>query len=451
MTSLRSRAVRWFGTSLRRRLLLWLLPVTMLVGLLASGATYIGALAELDDLLNDQLKAIARHVTVDREGRLGLDGRKDKKERLTGEESHGVLVQVWENGKLEFSSNPNASLPAPQQTGLVDLTIDGRTWHTFVSRNGDTQVRVAQVKLARWAALAEIAVHLFWPVLSLVPVLALFLWFGIGYGLKPLRRIAASLGRRNANNMERIETSDMPSEVGPLVGAINDLLTRLEHAFTAQKHFIADAAHELRTPIMGLSIQAELLDQASTDEERRDITKQIQTGTRRLAHLAEQLLTLARVDPEGGDLSMTRIDLRDLARSVVGDRSHVAEANGVDLGLVAEASVRVHGNADGLRMLLNNLVDNAIRYAGARACVDVIVRLNGAEPILEVCDNGPGIPEAERARVWERFYRGNGHRATGSGLGLSIVRRIAEQHRAAVSLHTGPDDRGLLVRVCFPA
>lgn len=450
MTSPHSRAARWFRTSLRRRLLMWLLPVTVFVGVLASGATYIGALAELDDLLNDQLKAIARHVSVDTGGRLALNGRKDKNERLTGEESHGVLVQVWENGKLEFSSNPNASLPAPQQTGLVDLTIDGQTWHTFVSRNGDTQIRVAQVKLARWAALAEIAVHLFWPVLSLVPVLALFLWFGIGYGLKPLRRIAAGLARRNASNMERIDTNSMPGEVKPLVDAINDLLTRLDHAFTAQKHFIADAAHELRTPIMGLSIQAELLDQAANAEERRNITRQIQTGTQRLAHLAEQLLTLARVDPEAGELSMNNVDLRELARSVVGDRSHLAETHGVDLGLLADASITVHGNADGLRMLLNNLVDNAIRYAGAQACVDVIVRRNGAERILEVCDNGPGIPEAERTRVWERFYRTNGNRATGSGLGLSIVQRIAEQHRAAVSLHTGPDGRGLLVRVCFP-
>ncbi|HDR9757811.1 TPA: two-component sensor histidine kinase [Burkholderia cepacia ATCC 25416] len=437
-------------TSLRRRLLMWLLPATVLVGVLASGATYFGALAELDDLLNDQLKAIARHVTIDRDGRLALNSRKDKKERLTGKEPHGVLVQVWESGKLEFSSNSNAALPPPQQNGLVDLTVDGQTWHTFVSQNGDTQIRVAQVKLARWTALAEIAVHLLWPVLSLVPVLALFLWFGIGYGLKPLRRIAGSLSRRNAGNMERIDTNDMPGEVKPLVGAINDLLGRLEHAFTAQKHFIADAAHELRTPIMGLSIQAELLDHASSVEERREITKQIQTGTQRLAHLAEQLLTLARVDPEGGNLSMSRIDLRELARSVVGERSHVAEASAVDLGLVAEAPISVHGNAEGLRMLLNNLVDNAIRYAGAQARVDVIVRQNGAEPILEVCDTGPGIPEAERTRVWERFYRGSGNRATGSGLGLSIVRRIAEQHRATVSLHAGPDDRGLLVRVRFP-
>jgi len=439
-------------TSLRRRLLLWLLPATLLTGILASAATYWGALAELDDLLNDQLKAIARHVVVDADGRLSLKGVHGKDEdRLSGQQSHGVLVQVWRGSTPVFSSDPDSVIPPPRGPGLADVTVNGQLWHTYVSRNGDMLVRVAQVQQARWEAVAEIAVHLFWPVLSLIPVLALFLWFGIGYGLRPLREVVASLKRRDANNMQSIDTEAVPGEVKPLVEALNDLLQRLDEAFTTQKHFIADAAHELRTPIMGLGLQAELLPRATSAEERETIVAQIRTGAARLAHLAEQLLTLARLSPDSQAPISDDVDLTALARSVVSDRARIALANQIDLGFVGTSRVTVTGNADNLRILLNNLVDNAIRYAGAHARVDIIVRQEGSCAMLEVCDTGPGIPEAERARVWERFYRGSDHAASGSGLGLSIVQRIAEQHRARISLENGRDQQGLTVQLRFPA
>ncbi|MFT4063860.1 ATP-binding protein [Paraburkholderia sp.] len=437
--------------SLRRRLLVWLLPATLLTGLLASAATYWGALAELDELLNDQLKAVAQHVVVEPDGHLSLRGMQGSNEdRLSGEQSHAVLLQVWRGAARIFSTDVDSPLPPPSRAGFADVTVRGQIWHTYVTRDGDMLVRVAQAGRARWEAVAEISMHLFWPVLSLIPVLALFLWFGIGYGLGPLREIAASLKRRDVNNMQVVDTASMPGEVKPLVDAINDLLLRLDDAFTAQRHFIADAAHELRTPIMGLGLQAELLPRARNQAERDLVTGQIRAGTARLAHLAEQLLTLARLTPESPPPAFDELDLTALARSVVAERVRLAEANGIDLGLVASASVKTHGNAEGVRILLNNLVDNAIRYAGMQARVDVIVSEEDGSPVIEVRDTGPGIAEADHERVWERFYRGSGHAMPGSGLGLSIVRRIAEQHRAVASLHSGPDDRGLTVSVRFP-
>ena len=451
MSALRRRLARWFMSSLRRRLLLWLLPATLLAGALASAATWWGSLNDLDELLNDQMKAIAQHVVVDAGGRLSLTGV-DRKGRLSGRKSHGVLLQVWQDQKLVFTSDPDSPpLSPPQGPGLADETVDGQVWHTFVTRSGDTLVRVAQVRLARWEALAEISVHQFWPVLSLAPVIALFLWFGIGYGLQPLRKITDGLKRRDANNMQAIETAAMPTEVKPLVDALNDLLQRLDHAFTLQKQFIADAAHELRTPIMGLGLQAELLPQAANAQERDELVESIRTGTVQLTHLAGQLLTLARIDPDAGRTDWQGVDLTQLARSVVADRERLAEANRIDLGVVGTQSAVVRGSGDNLRVLLNNLVDNAIRYAGAHARVDVTVRRDSPYVVLEVSDNGPGIPEADQARAWERFYRGSGHAGTGSGLGLSIVRRVAEQHHASVALETGLEGRGLTVRVRFPA
>ncbi|WP_395069147.1 ATP-binding protein [Paraburkholderia silvatlantica] len=437
--------------SLRRRLLRWLLPATLLTGLLASAATYRGALAELDELLNDQLKAVAQHVVVEPDGHLSLRGLQGANEdRLSGEQSHTVLLQVWRGSTPVFSTDIDSPLPPPSGAGFADIIVGGQLWHTYVTKDGDMLVRVAQARRARWEAVAGIAMHLFWPVLSLLPVLALFLWFGIGYGLRPLRDIAANLKRRDANNMQTIDTTAMPGEVKPLVDALNDLLQRLDDAFTAQRDFIADAAHELRTPIMGLGLQADLLPKALDAEERDLITAQIRTGTARLSHLAEQLLALARLGPDSMPPPMSVMDLTSLARSVVGERARLAQANGIDLGLVAVSPVQVRGNEDGLRILLNNLVDNAIRYAGSGARVDVVVKCEGGSPTLRVCDTGPGIPVEDRERVWERFYRGNGHGASGSGLGLSIVRRIAGQHQAVVALDSGPDGHGLTVRFRFP-
>ncbi|HDR9406199.1 TPA: two-component sensor histidine kinase, partial [Burkholderia multivorans] len=226
-----------------------------------------------------------------------------------------------------------------------------------------------------------------------------------------------------------------------------------DRSFTLQRHFIADAAHELRTPIMGLSIQSQLLRRAATAEERERILAQIHAGTTRLGHLAEQLLTLARLEPDAQAAAFAPVDLAALCRSVVADRARVADAHRINLGAIVSSPVIVAGHADTLRVLLNNLVDNAIRYAGDGARVDVCARNDGTTPALEVADDGPGIPEAERAHVWERFYRGEGAQtatSSGSGLGLSIVKRIAEQHRATVALGTTHGGRGLTVSVRFP-
>jgi signal transduction histidine kinase len=185
-------------------------------------------------------------------------------------------------------------------------------------------------------------------------------------------------------------------------------------------------------------------------KEREELTGQLRAGASRLTRLSEQLLTLARLTPDSQTSETSHVDLAALARAVVSDRSKFAESNNVDLGLADVEPLTVDGNADNLRILLNNLVDNAIRYGGPYSRVDVRVHSHEGQPELEVRDTGPGIADADRERVWERFYRGNGHAVSGSGLGLSIVQRIAEQHHAVISLDKGLDNRGLTVRMRFP-
>ncbi|MCG0582111.1 sensor histidine kinase N-terminal domain-containing protein [Burkholderia cenocepacia] len=455
MTRMERAVARWRNASLRRRLLTWLLPAACVIGLVASAGTYWGALRELDDLLDDQMRSMSKQIVVGPNGELSFSNHAKGKHGFEASDPDAVLLQVWRNGTLVYSTDRDSKLPPPAQQGIASVDVGGQPWRTYVTERGGTTIRLAQARHARWEAIAGIAVHLLWPVFSMLPLLALGLWFGIGAGLRPLRAIASGLKRRNANNLEPVDVASMPNEVRPLAEAINDLLARLDRSFTLQRHFIADAAHELRTPIMGLSIQSQLLRRAATAEEREHILAQIHAGTTRLGHLAEQLLTLARLEPDAQAVvsASAPVDLAALCRSVVSDRARVADAHRIDLGAIVDVPVMAAGNADTLRVLLNNLVDNAIRYAGEGARVDVSARADGTTPVLEVADDGPGIPEAERADVWERFYRGEGAQAatsSGSGLGLSIVKRIAEQHRATVSLGTTRGGRGLTVTVRFP-
>ncbi|QAY86176.1 ATP-binding protein [Pseudomonas arsenicoxydans] len=438
-------------SSLRRRLLLWLLPATFLVGLLASIGTYWGAVLELNDLLNDQMRYLAEHISVEPGERVVLTDTGNKPSPLRDDNADEVLLQVWSAGVLSYTTDSALRLPPPLQAGLSDVEVGDQIWHTFVSQRGDKVFRVAQAQNKRWEELAGLAVHLLWPVVSLIPLLALFLWFGITYGLKPLKTVATELSERNVNSLQPIASKELPGEVKPLVEALNDLLERLANAFAMQKHFIADAAHELRTPVAALCIQVELAQRATQEVDRQVSLSEVQSGVMRLTHLTQQLLTLARLEPDAQSPVMQRVELSALCKSVITDQVRRAEASGIDLGLTEHAASSICGDPETLRILLNNLVDNAIRYAGAHAKIDVAVRDTDEGVVLEVCDNGPGINAAERERVLERFYRGNNQTGSGSGLGLAIVKTIAEQHGAQVVLNAAPNGWGLRVSVTFPS
>ncbi|MFM2485981.1 ATP-binding protein [Celerinatantimonas yamalensis] len=444
------RLVRWFKQSLRRRLLLWLLPATFLAGLLASLGTYWGAADQLNDLLSDQMRYIAEHVEVGNDGSVSFQYPKKQHEKsISSDLADEVLLQVWLNGKLEYTTDSGLLLPKPQQSGFLNVQLSGQTWHTFTMKRGKRWIVVGQARDARWEALAGVAVHLFWPVLSLLPVLALFLWFGIGHGLKPLRLISVELAQRNANSMEPIDTHLLPGEIHPFAHALNDLLLRLEYSFKVQKDFIADAAHELRTPIMGLAIQTELLQRSDDPKARQQTIEQLQIGIDRLSHITAQLLALARLDPNAA-MVLQSIELPDLCQSVMSEHNQLAEARQIKLSCAGRQPIAIIGDYDSLRILLNNLLDNAIRYSHVGGSVELSTRITPQGVLLTVCDDGPGIPEEERIRVMERFYRGSSARDTGSGLGLSIVKRIAERHFAQVSLHSGHHGQGLKVHVQFP-
>jgi two-component system OmpR family sensor kinase len=435
--------------SLRRRLLAWLLPSTLLAGVLASVGTYWGSALELADLLDVQLRYVAQHVNFD--GRhLNVDQTNVYRQRLVDDDAiDDVLVQAWRGERLAFTNDASLALSAPVKDGFVDVSFGGQVWHTYVVQRDDLRIVVAQAKDERWEALARVALHLIWPIAALIPLLGICLWYGIGRGLKPLQHIASELATRDVNSMAAVTPQELPSEVKPLVDAVNQLLSRLDQAFDAQRVFVADAAHELRTPIMGISVQTELAASAETAEEREAALTQVSHGITRLGHLAEQLLTLARLEPGASPPEPTSLDLVDMCKSVILDHVHQAERKKLDLGLGTQHRVAVVGDAGHVRIMLNNLVDNAIRYTPAGGRVDIAVQHDRQQVVLEVSDDGPGIPEHERERVLDRFYRGKQQAQPGSGLGLSIVKRIADAHGAAIRIGAGALGRGTRVQIRF--
>jgi two-component system, OmpR family, sensor kinase len=243
----------------------------------------------------------------------------------------------------------------------------------------------------------------------------------------------------------------LPQEVAPLVESLNDLMSRLERVISSQKTFVADAAHELLTPMTALQLQAQLLSRATDEESRHQSLTDLRAGLARTIHLARQLLALARQDPDLEQASATAVNVVEIGRRVVQTQAPLAEAKSIALEFSAEQPAAVQGVPDSLATLLDALVDNAIKYTPAGGKVIVGVQKREGQQRLVVEDSGPGVPAEERARIFDRFYRRPGSGPLGSGLGLSIARDIAARHRATIQLETSPSLGGLRVEVVFPA
>jgi two-component system OmpR family sensor kinase/two-component system sensor histidine kinase QseC len=251
------------------------------------------------------------------------------------------------------------------------------------------------------------------------------------------------------HTLRPLSTGNLPREIEPLVGELNRLLGRLQEAFAAQRAFISDAAHELRSPLTALRLQLQLLDRAPDEAARLEARSRLGAAVARAIHLVEQLLTLARSDPQELAGDFAAVDLAAVAAEGIADTHDLALARGIDLGLDAAPPVPVRGDREALRILVRNLVDNAVRYTPPGGSVQVRCRPAAGGAVIEVSDTGPGIPAADRERVFDRFYRRTASQGDGTGLGLAIVKSIAEHHGARVALAEAPGG-GLQATVSFP-
>ncbi len=427
--------------SIRRTLLFALLGAVVAVTLVAVAATYRIARQEIDALLDYHLRETALSLSDRALARAGA-----------GASEADLVIQIWDqSGVRLYVSRPGSGLPAVAELGFATVHARSGAWRVYSTMIGDEVVQVAQ-PLAIRENLAFTAVRrTLAPVLLLLPLLALLVWGIVGRSLEPLDRLAGAAASRTPAALEPFDEAAVPEEAVPLVRALNALLDRLRNALASQRAFVADAAHELRTPLAALKLQTQLA-RAADGAERAAALAELETGLDRATHVVRQLLTLARLEP-GAEAGPSRApaSLAEAARQAVADHALLAERRRVDLGAtrVSDDAVAL---ADGgaLRTLLANLVDNAVVYTPAGGRVDVSAGVAEGRPFLEVADSGPGIPAAERERVFDRFYRLPGAAGSGSGLGLAIVRAIAERDGAAVALRDTPGG-GLTVRVTYPA
>lgn len=429
--------------SIRRRLLVALLGALLLAGLVGAVATFVSARGEVDRLLDEELRQVALslrdHARLDLE-RLG---------RNTNDPALRVLVQIWDPAfEQPYSSGVVEPLPRQPHEGFSTLQHEGRRWRVYTAFSGKQTIQVGQPTVLRTERAALTAGRLLLPVLVILPLLGLVGWWLVGRGLAPLAELADTLARRAPASLDAVPVRDAPDEVQPLVRSLNDLLARLGDAFDTQRRFAADAAHELRTPLTALTLQIQLARRAESPEERALALDRLEQGVKRATRLVQQLLTMARLDPDAARPTST-FDLAAIAAAVVDDRRALAEQQGVALRLAA-GPVTIAGQEDALQILLANLVDNALRHTPAGGHVEVSVAHTGDAARIDVADSGPGIPEEERERVFDRFYRGSHAPAGGSGLGLAIVRQVVALHGGTITLDENAGG-GLLVSACFPA
>jgi two-component system OmpR family sensor kinase len=426
--------------SINRRLLALLLGGFLAIAVLAGVAVYYTARHELDEIFDYQLVQVA--LAFLRQGVTPLPSS------ISSEKEARLIVQVWKGRELMYS-DPSGEHLLPRTAGFHTVYSEKENWRVFVLRKSGKTIQVAQSTMARREISLAFTLHAVSPVLLAIPLFALFVWLSVRFGLSPLNRVADEVKSRSLSKLETISLDGIPSEVFPLVTQLNFFLERLSDAHEAQNRFVADAAHELRTPLAALALQLKVLERSDGEGERAASIDSLKNGINRVSHLVSQLLSLARLEPQT-TRNYSEILVDEMARDIVAGRSRIAEQKGVDLGVIEGEPVAIIGEVESLRALIANLVDNAVRYTPPGGIVDVTIGRGVRGAVIEVIDSGPGIPSGERDAVFQRFYRCTGNGEAGSGLGLAIVRSALDRLGGNIVLAEGCDGKGLHVTVEVP-
>lgn len=416
--------------SIRARLLLSLLPLFILAEAVIGTVSYRYVLSESHELFDYHLRQMALSLR-DQGAVLPPPGPPEDREQFD------FVVQIWsaDGSKIYLShTRSRARLPERATLGFADVVADGERWRVYSTLAGGRVIQVGQPFEVRERIAAAAALRSLTPLLIFAPVVALAIWWLVGHSLRPVERIAAELRRRDAQRLDPVPEEQLPTEVEPMVRSLNGLLERLRRAFAAQRAFVADAAHELRTPIAALKLQAGLVARARDDASRGAALAELNAGIDRSAHLIDQLLTLARSEPEALAGAAASIDLARIAGDAVAEMLPLAQARGSRIGFAAAPPASVRGDQKALHSLVRNLIDNALRHTPGGSRIEVEVAADGQAVRLSVDDDGPGIPVEERERVFDRFYGRSAGGDAGSGLGLAIVKAVVERHDGRIEL-----------------
>lgn len=440
--------------SLRTRLLVYLGLAIGLVALVQAAVAYRTALAEADAVFDYHMQQTALSL------RGGLPFEPDAVHGEHGEENFDFVVQIWSaDGQQLYRSARRAELPDRAVLGFSTVLARGSTYRVYSLQTPRQVIQVAQDMAVRRHMARTLALRTVAPMAWLVPLLLAAAWWVVGSTLAPLQRLREQLAQRRADDLAAVGEGPLPDEIRPLVHELNGLFRRLQQAFDAQKRFVADAAHELRSPLAALKLQVQGLARAHDDEARQRAVQRLDAGIERASHLVDQLLLLAR-QQDGAGPTLRPLVLTEALRLALADVAPAAQQRDIDLGLLPSddaataeedaAATTVAGDAEALRVLLRNLLDNAVKYTPAGGRVDVAMRRQGEWVWIDIEDSGPGIGEAERERVFDRFYRVPGAAAAGNGLGLAIVKAIAEAHGATLALGRSAHLGGLRIELRLP-
>jgi two-component system, OmpR family, sensor histidine kinase QseC len=436
--------------SLRGRLLALVLGIVAAVWLAAAVTTWVDVRHELDELLDAHLAQAAALLVARQAGE--ADDEVDVDTPLLHRYAPKVTFQVFHEGRLarRSANAPDAPLlPAPR-SGFATVTQGGQVWRVYAAQGAerDVQVYVAERADARADILRAVLRGTAWPMLLALPLLALAALWAVHLGLGPLRRLSRVIAERHPGTTDSVELAGAPTELVPMVDALNGLFGRIAGLMAAERRFTADAAHELRTPIAAIRAQAQVALGEAEDSARRQALARTLEGCDRASRLVDQMLTLARLDA-AAVAPAARADLAALVRQVLADLAPAALAKAQDLSLEAPDHAWVAGDDTLLAVLVRNLVDNAVRYSPPGGRIAVRVAAASAGWALSVEDSGPGLNEHDLRRLGERFFRVPGSDESGSGLGWSIVQRVASVHGLGVEVGRSPMLGGLAVSLAF--
>jgi two-component system sensor histidine kinase TctE len=455
-------------SSLRKKLLLLLVPPLLILILIVSSILFRFAIVEqrdaFDNALYDSAYSIYQLIQKSDDSIENLSLPKNEKQFILNDQSDVIFYNVVDttgkvlNGNNDAGLMPQTNHPATNpyfRDGTVqNLNVRIVTTLVNIQKNGvelPVFIQVAETLNKREALASNVLIDIIVPQLILVLFTIAIIWFGVERGLQPLFDLQAAVSKRSYLDLSAIELPDVPTEVMILVNSVNSLMRQLESVLNAQNRFIADAAHQLRTPLAGAQAQLELALSESKPEQHQQLLERVSASMERLSHTITQLLSLARNQQDAShNMALTPVNLNKIAQEVTTDMVPTAIKKGLDLGFEADSQkTMVLGDSKRLKEMLYNLVDNAVLYTPAGGKVTVKVQREAGEIVLSVIDNGPGIPKAEREKVFERFHRVMGTGQEGSGLGLSIVMEIAQLHQANVEIADEPRKKGLNIQVSF--
>lgn len=436
--------------SIRKKLLISILSVIAFVTLVLAIATYFSVREEMFEVYDENMKQIAIVLA-----RTGLEDEKvsmqyaSTRDKLDGEEE--FLIQIWRGGILKYTSHPAIDFPLQNHPdGDGSAIHKDKKWHFYRLRHDEDVIQIAQDLHQRHYVIAEISHVLIVPIIIQFPLLALLIWILVGYGLQPLNRISDLIKKRTASFLKPLPEENVPVEISSLVHALNDLLSRLQTALEIQRRFTADAAHELRSPLTAIRLQLDLLQRAGSNTEKTEAINALEKGVNRSIRLVQQLLELARQEPENAETPFTSVELAAIIQEQVDHALPISQAKHIALTTDLKTPTHIMGNSAKLSVMIGNLINNAITYTQDGGKIQITLIEQSAMIVLDVSDNGIGIKSDDRQRIFDRFFRVAGTGAIGSGLGLSIVKTVAELHDIQINVLDGIDGKGTTFRLITP-